>query len=136
MTRLEKNSYLTAKRDKEGVIISVLNFLLLIFPIWFSILNNLIIMDSLIGIMKDFISRFFTMYPFYTLWIIKVTYGFRMFSRSIKREHWEETSPTNSFQPSVPLFYPLWTSENMRFSFVWRGCEIGTLGRKNGWNIS
>ena len=55
MTRLEKNSYLTAKRDKEGVIISVLNFLLLIFPIWFSILNNLIIMDSLIGIMKDFI---------------------------------------------------------------------------------
>ena len=33
------------KRQKEGVIISVLNFFLPIFPLWCSILNNLIIMD-------------------------------------------------------------------------------------------
>ena len=39
-----------------------------IFPLWFSILNNLLIMDSLIGIMKDFVSRFFTMFQFYNSW--------------------------------------------------------------------
>ena len=33
---------------------------------WFNILNKLLIMDSLIGIIKDFVSRFFTMFPFYT----------------------------------------------------------------------
>ena len=39
---------------KEGVIISVLNFFLPIFPLWFSTLNNLLIIVSLIGIVKDF----------------------------------------------------------------------------------
>ena len=54
------------RRKKEGVIISVLNFFLPISPLWFSILNNLLITDSLIGIVKDFVSRFFTMFQFYT----------------------------------------------------------------------
>ena len=53
---------------KEGVVISVLNVFLPIFSLWFSILNNLLIMDSLIDIMKNFHSRFFTMFPFYTTW--------------------------------------------------------------------
>ena len=48
-------------------------------------------MDSLIDIMKDFLSCFFTMCPhFIPPEIIKVTFGFLMFSGSIKREHWEE----------------------------------------------
>ena len=67
MNRLEKSRYFISKRDKEeGVIISVLDFFLLIFPLWSSIGNNLLIMDSLMDIMKDFVSRFFTMSPLYT----------------------------------------------------------------------
>ena len=51
-------------------------------------------MDFLIGIMKDFVSRFFTMFPFYRLTpeIIEVTFGFLMFSGSIKGQHWEKNN--------------------------------------------
>ena len=54
------------RQRKKGIIISVLNFFLPIFPLWLSILNNLLKMDSLIGIMKDFDSHIFAMFPFYT----------------------------------------------------------------------
>ena len=37
-------------------------------PLMVSILNNLLIMDSLISIMKDFVSRFFTMLSFCAPW--------------------------------------------------------------------
>ena len=43
------------KRHREKVIISALNFFLPILFLCFCILNNLLIMDSLIGIMKDFV---------------------------------------------------------------------------------
>ena len=59
------------KETKKVVIISVLKLFLPIFPLWFSILKNLLIMDSLIAIlkdMKDFVSHFFTVFPFYTPW--------------------------------------------------------------------
>ena len=58
--------------------------------------------------------------------IIQVTFGFLMFSGSINKLF-------NSFQPSVPLLYPLWMPENLRSSIVSRGYKIGTL-RRNGWN--
>ena len=62
------------KRQRKGLIIFVLN----LFPLWFSTLNDLLIMDFLSGI----ISRE----------VIQVSFGFLMFSGSIKGEHWEETS--------------------------------------------
>ena len=70
MTRLEKNRQLTSKRGKEGTsnYFSVLNFFLPIFVLWFSILNKSLIMDSLIGIIKLFVSPFFTMFSFFTSW--------------------------------------------------------------------
>ena len=37
-------------------------------PLMVSILNNLLIMDSLISIMKDFVARFFTMLSFCVPW--------------------------------------------------------------------
>ena len=40
------------KTKKEGVIVSALTLFLPMLPLWFSILNNLLIMDSLIGIMS------------------------------------------------------------------------------------
>ena len=49
-------------------------------------------MDSLTGIMKDFVSRFFTISHFVLPEIIQVTFGFLMFSGSIKGEHWGKTS--------------------------------------------
>ena len=67
MTRFEKNKKKFQKETKkEGVIIYVLNLLWQIFPSWFSILNNLLIMNFLIGSMKDFVLRFFTAFPFST----------------------------------------------------------------------
>ena len=30
---------------------------------------------------------------------------------------------------NVPIFYPLQTPENQRFSVVFRGCKMGTLAR-------
>ena len=65
MIRLEKkiDSWFQKETKKEGVIISVLNFL---FPLQFSILNNSLIMDSLISIENDFVSRSFIMFPIYT----------------------------------------------------------------------
>ena len=50
-------------------------------------------MDSLIGIMKDLDSRFFTMFLFYTTWNYPSNLWFSDFFREDKRgEHWEETS--------------------------------------------
>ena len=93
MTRFEKNKKKFQKETKkEGVIIYVLNLLWQIFPSWFSILNNLLIMNFLIGSMKDFVLRFFTAFPFSTPWNYPVTFGFLMFSGSIKGKYWEETS--------------------------------------------
>ena len=70
MTWLEKNSQLVSQRDQErrSNYFSVLNFFLPIFPLCFSILNNLLIMASLIAIMEDFVSRFFTLFSFCTPW--------------------------------------------------------------------
>ena len=48
-------------------------------------------MDSLIGIMKDFFSHFSQWSYLIPPEIIKITFGFLMFSGNIKREHWEET---------------------------------------------
>ena len=39
----------------------------------------------------------------------------------------------NSFQPTAPLLYPLWTWKNLRSSIISRGYKIGIL-RGNGWN--
>ena len=63
-----------------------------IFPLWFSTLNNLFIIDSLIGIMKAFVSSLFTMLLYYTLWNYRSNLWFLMFSGSIKGGHWEEIS--------------------------------------------
>ena len=52
---------LISKRGKKDI--SVLNFLLSKFPLWFNILNNLLIMDSFIGTIKYFVSCFFTISP-------------------------------------------------------------------------
>ena len=63
MTQLEKDRELISKRDKERR--SNYFCTKLFLPIlWFSFLNNLLIIDSLIGFMKDFDSRFLTMFPF------------------------------------------------------------------------
>ena len=74
------------------VIISVLNFFLPIFPLLFSILNNLLIIESLIGIVKDFVSRFFTMFPFIPPLNYQSNLWFSDIFWEYKREHWEETS--------------------------------------------
>ena len=61
--------------------------------------------------------------------IIQVTFGFLMFSGSIKGYIGKkQVKLFNSFQPNVPLLYPLWRS-----SIVSREYKIGTL-RRNGWN--
>ena len=61
-----KKEHLLKKTNKEGAIISVRNIFLPIFRIWFSILNNLLIANSLTSVMKDFASHFFSMFAFYT----------------------------------------------------------------------
>ena len=48
-------------------------------------------MDSLIGIMKDFVLRFFRRSHFISPEVMEVTFGFQIFSESIKWELWEET---------------------------------------------
>ena len=70
----------------------VLNFFLSIFPSWFSILNNLLIMNSLIATMKDFDIRFFTMFRFYTARNYPSNLWFSDVFREYKGEQWEETS--------------------------------------------
>ena len=106
-----------------------------IFPLWFSILSNLLIMDSSIGVMRDFVSCFFMMFQFYTPW----NYPSNLWFFDVFREHNRETLERNKsslfdpFQPSVPLLYPLKMSENLRSSIVSRGYKIGIL-RRNGWN--
>ena len=62
----KKHSWFQKETKEEGVIISALNFYLPIFPLRFSILNNLLIMDSLISTENDFVSRSFIMFPIYT----------------------------------------------------------------------
>ena len=57
-----------------------------IFPLWFSNLNHLLIMDSLIGIMKDFVWCFFTMFQFYTPWNYPSNLWFSDVFREYKRE--------------------------------------------------
>ena len=52
---------------------------------WFNILNNLLIMDSLIGIMKDFVSLFFTMFSFCTPWDYPINLWFSDVFRECKR---------------------------------------------------
>ena len=61
-------------------------------------------MDSFIGIMKDFVSCYFTMFQFYTSpspsprpGIIRATFGFLMFSGSTKRDYWKEMGKNVSF---------------------------------------
>ena len=66
MTRLEKNRQLISKRDKKRRSNLCSKLFLANIPLWFSILNNLLIMDSLIRMVKDLVSRFCTMFPFYT----------------------------------------------------------------------
>ena len=84
MTEKRTDSWFQKETKEEGVTISVVNVFLPMFPSWFIILNNLLIMDSLIGIMDDFVSRCSHFVP---PEIIQVTFGFLMFSGSIKEEH-------------------------------------------------
>ena len=56
-------------------------------------------MDSLIGIMKDFVSRFFTIFPFYTLRNYASYLWFSDVFREYKRKHLEETSFLTQFSP-------------------------------------
>ena len=85
MTWLEKN-WLICKRDKERRSnYFCLNFFLPIFPLLFSILKNILIIDSLIGIKKGFVSRFFRMFRFYTPWIYESNHWFFYVFREYKR---------------------------------------------------
>ena len=40
-----------------------------------------------------------------------------------------ESAPFNAFLVNVPILHPLKTPENLRFSGVFRGYEMGTLAR-------
>ena len=102
--RKEQIFYFKKKAKKERIIISVLrNFSLPIFPSWFSILDNLLIMDSLSSIMKDFVLRFFIMFSFSTLWndqsnlwfSVFREYKTRMLGRN--RSSWTYLSPVLFF---------------------------------------
>ena len=102
--RKEQIFYFKKKAKKERIIISVLrNFFLPIFPSWFSILDNLLIMDSLSSIMKDFVLRFFIMFSFSTLWndqsnlwfSVFREYKTRMLGRN--RSSWTYLSPVLFF---------------------------------------
>ena len=103
--RKEQIFYFKKKAKKEIIIISVLrNFFSPIFPSWFSILDNLLIMDSLSSIMKDFVLRFFTMFLFSTpwndqskLWFSDVfrEYKTRMLGRN--KSSWTHLSPVLFF---------------------------------------
>ena len=79
------NSWFQRETKKKGLIISVLNFFFPRFLLWLSISNNLLIMDSFIGIMKDFASRLFTMSPFYTAWSYPSNLWFSDVFREYKR---------------------------------------------------
>ena len=81
MTRLERTDSWFQKETKKDI--SILNFFFSIFPLWFSILNNLLIMNSLIGIMKDFVSSFSTMFQFYIPW----NYPSNLWFSDVFREH-------------------------------------------------
>ena len=45
------------------------------------------------------------------------------------------SSYPNLFLANVPILYPLKTSENLWFSGVFRGCQMGTLARNGLINI-
>ena len=113
----------------------VLNFFLSIFPSWFSILNNLLIMNSLIATMKDFDIRFFTMFQFYTAWNYPSNLWFSDVFREYKRRTMGRNKSIflNHFSPVYLFCTHLWTSENLRSSIISRGYKIRTL-RRNGWN--
>ena len=110
MTRLEKNKYLVSKRDKGRRSNYFCSKLLLpIFPFWFSILNNLLIMDSLIGIMKYFFSHFSKMFPIHTPW----NYQSILWSSDVFREYKTGTFGKNRsnflthFSPLFLLYTPV-----------------------------
>ena len=132
MTRLELNRQLISKETKkERAIISGPNFYLPIFSLLFSILNNLLIMDFLIGVFgKTLFHAFSHCSHFIPPEVIKVIFGFLMFSGSIKREHWgKQVKFFNSFQLSVLFLHPLKMSEKVSSSIVSRWYKIGILRR-------
>ena len=118
MTRLEKNRcWFRKETKKEGVIISVLNFYWSIFPLWFNILNNLLIMDSLTGTIKYIVSRFFTMFPFHTPW----NYQSNLWFSDIFREYKTGTLRRNRlsllthFSPVFLFYTPCNRQKSLRF---------------------
>ena len=97
------------RQKRRSNYFSVLNFFLSIFPLWFSFLNNLLIMDSLIDIRKDFVSPFFEMFSFCTPW----NYPSNPWFSDVFREYKRVTPRRNNsnflthFSP-VFLFCTLW----------------------------
>ena len=63
--------------------------------------------------MKDFVSRFFTMFPFYNPWNYQSKLWFSDVFREYKMGTLGRNKLFNSFQPSVPLLYPCKRQKNL-----------------------
>ena len=118
MTQLDKKRcWFRKETKKEGVIISVLNFYWSIFPLWFNILNNLLIMDSLTGTIKYFVSCFFTMFRFHTPW----NYQNNLWFSDIFREYKTGLLRRNRlsflahFSPAFLFYIPCKRQKTLRF---------------------
>ena len=125
------------KETKKGVIISVLNFFSPIFPLWFSILNNLLIMYFLIGIRKALFHAFSQCFHFIPPEIIKVSFGFLMFQEykggTLGRNR---SSFLNHFSPNFLFYTPCKRQKNLRSIIVSRGYRVAEYWGEMGEIIS